>query len=1251
MKHLLRKAGIIISFCLCLASPLMAQNPGLLISEVLANPNGTDSPFEYIELIATKSITFSATPYCVVVSNNGTATSAGWIAGAGITYGFNITSGTVNAGDVVYVGGSSMAPTGTKLRVINTGTTAGDGFGNANTGGVVGNGGSNADGIAVFDADISTITNSTVPVDALFYGTGVGSALVSGGTAGYQLPVTDLYNGGKLQSTSFLAPDPASDVIIKASGNYNPATTSWITPRTFTTTTAMTDGTSGISLGMPTPANVGFLSNDTTVIESAGNASIYLKITNPNALASSVDVLITSTSNTSAADYTLAATTITFAANSAANSSQPITFAINDDAIPENSEYLIIKLNNAVNATITGITQFAFYISDNDRLTPAPNNALQLNLLGSFSNGASGSNSAEIVAHDPTTQRLYIANSIGAKLDIVNFADPSNPVLINSMPVTTYGNINSVAVKNGTVVMAIENGTNPQDSGKVVFLDKDGALLKQVTVGMMPDMITFNHAGTKVYTANEGEPNTTYTNDPDGSIAIVDITNGISTPTVSHITFTTYNGQEATLKAQGIRIYGLNASASQDFEPEYITISDDDTKAWVTLQENNAIAELDLTTNSIINIRSLGSKDYSNSNFGIDVSNITRDVNLSNFPVKGLYLPDAISKYKVAGVEYIVTANEGDSRAYNAFNEEKRISALTLDPSKFPNAAELKNNYVLGRLNATDKLGDTDNDGDIDSIFVYGSRSFSIWNASTGQLVYDSGDDFERITSANSYSVMFNASNGNSAAKKDRSDDKGPEPEGVSIGTIGANTYAFIALERIGGVMVYDITNPNNPVCVTYVNNRNAPTNGPDRGAEGIIFIPQSLSPNGQHIVIAANEVSSTLSIYGIPGCTSPINSVLSTVTNTVFCEGDSTAISVAAQAGLNYQWTKNNSPISGATTNTLYVSSTGDYAVQITGGIDCSTTSLPQSFSVNAAPAFTLSAGSQTLCSGQSTTLSLNGSVASYTWSAGPVSADYTITPTASNTYSAIATGSNGCEKTNTVSVAVNPTPTVTANTSSSVICAGESATLTASGATSYTWSEGSSTNASITVTPSGTETYTVNAENNGCFGDAIVTVTVNTLPNVTTSTSNTLLCSGQSAVLTATSSSAVSYTWSDGAITSTTSVSPLTTTDYTVTVNDGNCANMAVITQSVSTCTDINTLSSDNAIRVFPNPFTGSLNIIINTVASKGYTMVIYNTLGEIVYSVSGTEKTLSIPTQEWKSGIYFAHINQTVIKLIKE
>lgn len=849
--------------------------------------------------------------------------------------------------------------------------------------------------------------------------------------------------------------------------------------------------TSGASV---TPANIGFLSNDTTVQESAGNAMVYLKIANTNSLVSSVNVVASVLSNASATDYTLSTTTVTFAPNAANNSTQPISIAINNDALPENSEYVILRLSNPVNATISGITQFAFYIGDNDKPSPAPNNALQLNLLSSFSNGASGTNSAEIVAHDPSTQRLYIANSIGAKLDIVDFVNPSNPVLLNSLSISAYGNINSVAVKNGTVALAIENSTNPQDSGKVVFLDKNGVLLKQVNVGMMPDMITFNHTGTKVYTANEGEPNAAYTNDPDGSISIVDISAGVASASRTHITFTAYNGQEATLRAQGIRIYGLGANTSKDFEPEYITISDDDSKAWVSLQENNAVVELNLTSNTITAIRALGSKNYAASSFGMDASNLTKGINLSNFPVKGLYLPDAIAKYKVGGVDYILTANEGDARAYTGFTEEKRVAQLSLDATKFPNAAELQNNYTLGRLTVTDKLGDTDNDGDIDSIFCMGARSFSIWNATTGQLVYDSGDDFERITATNSFSVMFNASNGNSPAPKDRSDDKGPEPEGVTVGIIGTTPYAFIALERIGGVMVYDISNPAAPVYVTYVNNRSFATNGPDRGSEGLVFIPQSQSPNGQHLVIAANEVSSTLSIWGIPGCTTPLNSALTVSSNSLFCQGDSTLLSVPAQSGLSYQWKNNTVNVNGATNNSYYAKTAGNYMVAITGGTNCSTSSLSQSIAVTPAPVLTVTATNSVVCIGQPVTITASGAD-TYTFTGG-ISNGVAFTPSVSGTYSISGTNTlTTCKAKVTRNITVNALPSITGVTTSSLICSGQTTTLSAMGTlgTTYTWTPGNLNGTAVSVSPSVTTTYTINGRNsNGCSNSSVVTQSV---------------------------------------------------------------------------------------------------------------------------------------------------------------
>ena len=1146
---------------------LNAQNPGLVISEVLANPAGTDSCKEYVELLAVQNINFSLTPYTIIVNNNGTANANGWVAGGALSYAFAINSGSVAAGSVVYVGGSCMTPTAGQLRTLNVKYVNGDwNIGSPNASGVFGNGGSNADGMAVFNLPVSSITSSTVPTDALFFGTGIGTSSVNSGADGYQLPVNDLYLGGKLQSSSFLAPDPASDIILTSTGIYDMATASWSINRIVSTGTVHTEAISSISIstsGTVSPATVSFFSNDTTVSESSSTANIFMRITSASTASSSISVYATAFSNATATDYTIASSTFTFPANAAVNSTAAITFSINNDATIESAEYIILRFYNLQNAAIGSINQFAFYIADNDKVVPAPSNAITLNLLSSFSNGTSGSNSAEIVAHDPSTQRLYIANSIGGKLDIINFVNPSNPTLLFSVPITTYGNINSVAVRNGTVALAIENGTNPQDSGKVVFLNQNGGFISQVKVGMMPDMITFNQAGTRVLTANEGEPNAAYTNDPDGSVSIINVSGGIANVTqsnVAHVTFTVYNGQETALRAQGIRIYGLGASASKDFEPEYVSVSKDDTKAWVTLQENNAVVEVDLATYTITSIRALGTKSHSLLNNGYDASNVTKGINISNFPVKGLYLPDAIASYTVGGVNYLVTANEGDSRAYSGFNEEVRIASAVLDPIKFPFATQMKNNSVLGRLNVTNKLGDTDNDGDLDTLYSYGSRSFSIWNATNGQLVYDSKDDMELITATNSFSVLFNASNSNNT-RKDRSDDKGPEPEGVTIGTIGANTYAFIAIERIGGVMVYDITSPSAPIFVTYVNNRSLPSGGPDNGSEGVIFIPQSQSPNGQHIVVAANEVSSTLSIWGIAGCTAPLSSSLSVTGSTnAACANNPPVLSVPSNTSVTYLWSVNGSTISGATSNTYSALSSGNYSVAISGGTNCATGSIIQSLTVNPTPTLTVS-GASTVCSGISVTQTISGA-ATYSWSSGATSSVVTLTPTSTSVYTISGISANNCSTTVTNTITVNALPQITLTSNSASICSGQSFSVSGSGASTYSWSNGAATN-TLNVTPTTNTLYTVVGTNtSNCTSTATLAVTVNTLPIVTIS-GGSVICSGAS--ISQTVSGANSYSWNTGATSSVVSLSPAITTVYTVSGIGGNSC-VASVTKTVT-------------------------------------------------------------------------------------
>lgn len=268
---------------------------GLLISEYMANPPGTDSPFEYVELVATRNLNFGETPYSVIWTNNGNATANGWVAGGGITYGFSITNTTVSAGDVVYVGGTSMVPTGPYLRQINTGTTAGDRFGNANSGGVLGNGGGNADSIGVFNRGINTLTDLSVPIDAIFFGTGTGSAVVSGGVDGYTLPINDRYSGGFLQSNSFLAPDPGSGDATIATGIFNPTTGAFSAARSWVNSTT-TNGVTAISFTASAPS-ISAIPALSGVMSDPTNPGIAFTVNDPDNAANSLTVGATATTN------------------------------------------------------------------------------------------------------------------------------------------------------------------------------------------------------------------------------------------------------------------------------------------------------------------------------------------------------------------------------------------------------------------------------------------------------------------------------------------------------------------------------------------------------------------------------------------------------------------------------------------------------------------------------------------------------------------------------------------------------------------------------------------------------------------------------------------------------------------------------------------------------------------------------------------------------------------------------------------
>ncbi len=501
----------------------------------------------------------------------------------------------------------------------------------------------------------------------------------------------------------------------------------------------------------------------------------------------------------------------------------------------------------------------------------APRGTVTLTPLGGYDHGGFDEGAAEIAAFDAETARLFVVNAEAAGLDVLDLSDPSNPVLHAQLDMKPYGNeANGVAVHGGLVAIAIE-AEETGEAGVVLFTDADGTVLAQHPAGFLPDMLTFTPNGMHVVVANEGEPNDAYDVDPIGSVTIVDLPadRDPSGATVRQVDFTQFDHQADAMRAAGIRIYGPGALPSQDFEPEYVAITPDSTTAYVVLQENNALAVVDLVAGYATAIIPLGYKDWST--LTLDVTNRDEEANLASWPVHGMYQPDAIALFTVGGVPYLVSANEGDARDYDGYSEEARVGddEVILDPAAYPNAEELKDELALGRLNMTLATGDHDGDGDFDQIVAYGARSMSVWSAG-GELVWDSGDRIERAVLA-TYPEFHNTNNDESAADSydSRSDDKGAEPEGVTVGVIDGVPYAFLGLERTGGVMVWNLSTPAWPTLATYFNDRpldgDAETaEGGDLGPEGLVFIPAADSPNGRNLLVVAYEISGTTRIYEV---------------------------------------------------------------------------------------------------------------------------------------------------------------------------------------------------------------------------------------------------------------------------------------------------------------------------------------------------------------------------------------------------
>ncbi len=494
----------------------------------------------------------------------------------------------------------------------------------------------------------------------------------------------------------------------------------------------------------------------------------------------------------------------------------------------------------------------------------------RLEVLGTYNSGSFDESAAEIVEYDARTRRAFVVNANDQTVDVLSLQDPTNPVKVDAIDVTqaadALGAANSVAIARGILAVAVERQPK-QRPGVVALYDvRTLSLINVIDVGALPDALTFTRDGRWLLVANEGEPDDDYAVDPEGSISVIDLRRGPYKAVVKEADFRDFNGRKDELIAAGVRIFGPGATVAQDLEPEFITTDRRGRYAYVALQEANALAVVNIRRARVEKILPLGTKDHSQLGNELDASNRDDAINIQRWPVFGLFQPDSIASYSFWGRTFLLTANEGDSRDYDGYSEEVRVDDLVLDPNIYPDATTLQLDENLGRLKTTTATGDTDGDGLVEEIHAYGARSFSIWDTK-GRLVWDSGSEFELIT-AGELGEDFNSTNDENDSFDNRSDDKGPEPEGIAIGRYFGQTYAFVGLERVGGIMVYNISNPYQPFFVDYVNNRDfsvedveSPAVG-DLGPEGLKFVPWWQSPNWRPLLIVGNEVSGTTTVY-----------------------------------------------------------------------------------------------------------------------------------------------------------------------------------------------------------------------------------------------------------------------------------------------------------------------------------------------------------------------------------------------------
>ena len=530
------------------------------------------------------------------------------------------------------------------------------------------------------------------------------------------------------------------------------------------------------------------------------------------------------------------------------------------------------------------------------------NPVLTLEPVGTHRTGLFDESAAEIVAHYAAQQQTLVVNAAAGTVNVLDSSDPADPRALfeletvgmesaDGSTVEAGGIANSVAVReDGLAAVAVEHPTKTE-AGWIAFFDLSGeepAPLGAVRTGALPDSVVLSPAGDYAVVANEGEPAEDYSVDPEGSVGVIALPDALEAPGQDAVRLAGFRAFEGDALPDGVRIFGGREDAgagtpefpvSENLEPEYGTVIGD--RAYVSLQEANAIAVVDLASASVERLLPLGTQDLSA--VAADVSDSDGRIGFGTWPVRSLMMPDTLTAVSISGEDYLLTANEGDSRDWEGYSEEIRVKDFGADgiaplcESVAADAGmsieELQRDENLGRLKATTADGLSADGSCYEQIHGFGGRSFSILDTE-GNVVFDSRDEFERIT-AEAVPDFFNSDNAESTFD-DRSDDKGPEPEAIEVGSFGGRTFAFIGLERVGGVMVYDITRPDDAEFVTYYNNRNFGVGdlgadldaAGDSGPESIVFVPadrmETPVDGVAGMLVIGNEVSGTTTFYHV---------------------------------------------------------------------------------------------------------------------------------------------------------------------------------------------------------------------------------------------------------------------------------------------------------------------------------------------------------------------------------------------------